>query len=870
MRHFRFPAAAALLLAAGAARAQYTPQITAVTNTVPGTVHYQGRLEDNGFPAQGNRNMQFRLYNAAANGTLLWQSGVLPVAINIGIFGVDLNIPIQVLQGAFDKYLEVQVEAATLAPRERLAAVPFALIAKTIEGALDINQGGLTIKHDPAAGTPSFVVSSTTTFVGIGVDPPATKLHLRDGTFTIDGGGGPSIVANRTAVFSGGVTISTIAVSTITGNDGLFITSGKSTHSVILEINGSEFARLDSSGRFWAGAPPTASSFTTRGSLDLFSGSTVAFNGTITLSTATVGTTGLPAIFVDKSGNMVVGSTGSLGGLNRMLTVVGENAGDAVGLELMGNKSAAAQTPASVNFLNRSASQATRYIARVTGGVGQAGDLDSGQLFFVTANAAGGLVSHMALNEDGELGIGNLDPQRRLDVTGDAQFGAAGTKSSFATTGALTMASATDITVSGGGRLKGLPTTCSGTGADAASEGCVATSGGGWQRTGTQVHTRTLGDAVTVWQGSMTVQDTLAVDRNIAAADASFIRLFRQGAEKARIGIDSGDRLSLMAGAADTPALRVDGTGRVGIGTAPSAPLHIDLASSELFRLGRNGVRSHNMRVDASGTLIYGDDNPAGDLTTANNLAITDAGNVGIGTPSPGLTPRNNQSKLEVQGALLITSFPNEDGLAISGAQDNSVIELRTTSAGGKRYQLYSTGGASSMGQGVFALRHQDGVTDPTRLRIDASGDVALGGSFAPSAGQSLVGAHFVTRGSSVAIGGYSPYHRLQVSSGTLLIDGNSGKLEVHNNTVPGLSAGCGAGATIVGSDIAGKITIGTAPTTPCTVTFQAAYANDPICVVSDETTAVALRPVAAVGTLAINGAFAASDVINYICVGRR
>jgi len=67
------------------------------------------------------------------------------------------------------------------------------------------------------------------------------------------------------------------------------------------------------------------------------------------------------------------------------------------------------------------------------------------------------------------------------------------------------------------------------------------------------------------------VQQTAPVDprgaiqigRDIAAQDHSVIRIYRKGKEKGRIGLNAQDRLCLMHGASDAPAICVDGYGYI-------------------------------------------------------------------------------------------------------------------------------------------------------------------------------------------------------------------------------------------------------------------------------------------------------------------
>ncbi len=92
----------------------------------------------------------------------------------------------------------------------------------------------------------------------------------------------------------------------------------------------------------------------------------------------------------------------------------------------------------------------------------------------------------------------------------------------------------------------------------------------------------------------------------------------------------------------------------------------------------------------------------------------------------------------------------------------------------------------------------------------------------------------------------------------------------------PTLGPDCGAGASIVGSDSAGKVTLGTGAsnTSTCTLTFASPWANAPACTAVNETNSGGFTtPVgtkSTTTTLMIGGALPWSDrdVISYLCVG--
>ena len=78
--------------------------------------------------------------------------------------------------------------------------------------------------------------------------------------------------------------------------------------------------------------------------------------------------------------------------------------------------------------------------------------------------------------------------------------------------------------------------------------------------------------------------------------------------------------------------------------------------------------------------------------------------------------------------------------------------------------------------------------------------------------------------------------------------------------------ATCGTGAVATGSsDVAGKVTATGA--TACTLTFASAWTTAPACVVTDGTSAVALKVVTTTTTAAVTN-LTSGDVFYYICFG--
>lgn len=109
--------------------------------------NYQGALNSGGAPANGVFDLEFYLFNVATSGTEVDMVTLNDVAVNDGIFSVEIDFGHPVFMG--DQYwLEVAVRAGasngsyeTLLPRQPINAVPYAM--GLVPGAIvDGNAGG--------------------------------------------------------------------------------------------------------------------------------------------------------------------------------------------------------------------------------------------------------------------------------------------------------------------------------------------------------------------------------------------------------------------------------------------------------------------------------------------------------------------------------------------------------------------------------------------------------------------------------------------------------------------------------------------------------------------------------------------------------
>src|ERR1035438_6612323 len=127
---------------------------------------YQGRLFDGGVPANGLYDLQFTNYNAATGGNALGAFTTNAMPVTNGLFTVALDFG-AVFDGT-PRWLEISERTngvgtfATLAPRQLLAAAPYATFAASAGTAGAVP--GLTILQN-ANGAPNVIAGSSVNWV---------------------------------------------------------------------------------------------------------------------------------------------------------------------------------------------------------------------------------------------------------------------------------------------------------------------------------------------------------------------------------------------------------------------------------------------------------------------------------------------------------------------------------------------------------------------------------------------------------------------------------------------------------------------------------------------------------------------------------
>ena len=111
-----------------------------------GAFTYQGRLTDASNTSKGVYLFEFKLYDAAENGTLIDTLSNIQAIVTNGVFTVELNFTAANAFDGGERYLEIGVKRAsdppetvytTLTPRQRITSAPYAMRARNGQNGLN-------------------------------------------------------------------------------------------------------------------------------------------------------------------------------------------------------------------------------------------------------------------------------------------------------------------------------------------------------------------------------------------------------------------------------------------------------------------------------------------------------------------------------------------------------------------------------------------------------------------------------------------------------------------------------------------------------------------------------------------------------------
>jgi hypothetical protein len=196
---------------AGALDRQTTPTTAAAAAVaaVAAGINYQGRLTDpGGTPLNGTFPMQFQIHSTLTGNSILWDSGIISVDVDHGLFNVKLAVDPTDFDGQA-LWLRIYVNGEWLSPRQELLPVPYALslrpgaqIRSTDSGiALQVANSatGSAVRGESANGWGVYGFSENT-YAVYGVDGGATQGKGYGGYFTSNTGIGVYGYSSATSV----------------------------------------------------------------------------------------------------------------------------------------------------------------------------------------------------------------------------------------------------------------------------------------------------------------------------------------------------------------------------------------------------------------------------------------------------------------------------------------------------------------------------------------------------------------------------------------------------------------------------------------------------------------------------------------------
>lgn len=112
---------------------------------------------------------------------------------------------------------------------------------------------------------------------------------------------------------------------------------------------------------------------------------------------------------------------------------------------------------------------------------------------------------------------------------------------------------------------------------------------------------------------------------------------------------------------------------------------------------------------------------------------------------------------------------------------------------------------------------------------------------------------------------------KISSTSGTTVFGIQNNAHVISSGTTPSMGT-CGSSPSVIGSDMAGVVTVGGGVVTSCTMNFASPFVNTPVCVESDNSTSVT-ADISSISSTSVTFGFSATlggGTVQYICIGNK
>jgi len=171
-----------------------------LAQSVGSAFSYQGELIDNGSPANGDYNFNVKLFTTETGGSAVTDEVYNDITVTNGLFNLEIDFGDMVYEDSEQYYLEFDVMLSaggtltTLAPRNKLLAVPYATQAQFLADGGGSWEGDDTFQYTPGKVTIGTSVSSERLYVQSSGSEDVFRARTPDGTkFLLQSNGGSSM-----------------------------------------------------------------------------------------------------------------------------------------------------------------------------------------------------------------------------------------------------------------------------------------------------------------------------------------------------------------------------------------------------------------------------------------------------------------------------------------------------------------------------------------------------------------------------------------------------------------------------------------------------------------------------------------------------